>query len=92
MPLLFLVVLPTPAARLRCGCTSRSATVVGPVVAARATARVKERPEVELVDLPVFGRQARLVWRKHRLLYLKVACPVMSWTVEDLAIASPGWP
>lgn len=26
-------------------------------------ARVKERPEVELVDLPVFGRQARLVWR-----------------------------
>ncbi len=24
-------------------------------------ARVKERPEVELVDLPVFGRQARLV-------------------------------
>ena len=27
------------------------------------SARVKERPEVELVDLAVFGRQARLVWR-----------------------------
>jgi transposase len=29
-------------------------------------ARVKDRPEVELVDLPAFGRSARLVWRKHR--------------------------
>ena len=26
----------------------------------------KERDPVELVDLPVFGRLARLVWRKHR--------------------------
>ena len=52
-------------------------------------ARVKERPEVELVDLPVFGRQARLVWRKHRLVRVQGACPVVSWTVEDLAIASP---
>ena len=31
----------------------------GPVV-------IKERPRVELVDLPAFGRPARLVWRKHR--------------------------
>jgi transposase len=54
-----------------------------------APARVKERPEVELVDLPVFGRQARLVWRKHRLVCVQVACPVLSWTVEDPAIASP---
>jgi transposase len=54
-----------------------------------APARVKERPEVELVDLPVFGRQARLVWRKHRLVCVQVACPVVSWTVEGLAIASP---
>jgi hypothetical protein len=29
-------------------------------------APVKERPTVEVVDLAVFGRQARLVWRKHR--------------------------
>jgi len=52
-------------------------------------ARVKERPEVELVDLPVFGRQARLVWRKHRLVCAQVECLVVSWTVEDPAIASP---
>jgi len=52
-------------------------------------ARVKERPEVELVDLPVFGRRARLVWRKHRLVCLQVGCLVVSWTVENLAIASP---
>jgi hypothetical protein len=52
-------------------------------------ARVKERPEVELVDLPVFGRQARLVWRKHRLVCVQASCPVVSWTVEDPAIASP---
>ena len=46
-----------------------------------AAARVKERPQVELVDLPVFGRQARLVWRKHRLVCVQVACPIVSWTV-----------
>ncbi len=54
-----------------------------------APARVKERPEVELVDLPVFGRQARLVWRKHRLVCVQATCSVGSWTVEDPAIASP---
>ncbi len=54
-----------------------------------APARVKQRPEVELVDLPVFGRQARLVWRKHRLVCVQPGCAVGSWTVEDAAIASP---
>jgi transposase IS204/IS1001/IS1096/IS1165 family protein len=33
-------------------------------------ALIKDRPPVELVDLAVFGRRARLVWRKHRW-----ACP-----------------
>jgi transposase len=27
---------------------------------------VKDRPVVELADLPCFGRSARLVWHKHR--------------------------
>ncbi|MDF1527350.1 MAG: transposase family protein, partial [bacterium] len=27
---------------------------------------VKDRATVELVDLPAFGRQSRLAWRKHR--------------------------
>ena len=55
-------------------------------------ARVKERPEVELVDLPVFGRQARLVWRMRRLVCMQSGCAVVSWTVEDPSIASPPWP
>jgi hypothetical protein len=44
---------------------------------------------VSLADLPAFGRQARLVWRKHRLVCVAVECPVLSWTVEDPTIASP---
>src|SRR5437879_6922297 len=54
-----------------------------------ARGRIKERPEVELVDLPVFGRQARLVWHKHRLVCVALACPVASWTVEVPAIGAP---
>lgn len=53
------------------------------------SARVKERPEVELVDLPVFGRQARLVWRKHRWVCPERTCPVASWTGEDPRTAAP---
>jgi transposase len=38
-----------------------------PVCAACGTAvRVKDRPVVELVDLPCFGRPTRLVWHKRR--------------------------
>jgi len=29
-------------------------------------AQVKDRPVVELVDLPCFGRATRLIWHKHR--------------------------
>jgi transposase len=50
---------------------------------------VKERPVVELVDLPVFGRRARLVWRKHRWWCPDPGCGVGSWTGEDLRIAAP---
>src|SRR5512133_2920709 len=41
--------------------------------------------EVELVDLPVFGRPARLVWRKQRW-----RCPTWrrTWTEQDPQIAS----
>jgi transposase len=34
--------------------------------ACAAPAWSKGRPSVELVDLPCFGRPARLVWHKHR--------------------------
>ncbi len=53
------------------------------------TARVKERPEVELVDLPAFGRPVRLVWRKHRWQCPDPRCGQGSWTVEDRRIAAP---
>ena len=38
-------------------------------------ARVKDRPPVVLVDLPCFGRPARLVWRKHRWRCPAAECP-----------------
>ena len=49
----------------------------------------KERRQVELVDLPVFGRPARLVWRKHRLTCPDPACGRGSWTSQDARIAAP---
>jgi transposase len=50
-------------------------------------AAVKDRSNVELVDLPVFGRPARLVWRKTRWRCRETACPVGSWTIADRRIA-----
>ena len=44
---------------------------------------VKDRPVVELVDLPAFGRPSRLVWHKHRWSCPDDECPVGSWTGED---------
>lgn len=52
-------------------------------------AGVKERPVVELVDLPCFGRPARLAWRKHRLCCREPLCPAGSWTHVDERIAAP---
>jgi transposase len=49
---------------------------------------VKDRPVVELVDLPCFGRPARLVWHKHRWRCPTPGCPVSSWTGQDPTIAA----
>ena len=54
-----------------------------------ARAGVKQRPVVELVDLPCFGRPARLAWRKHRLCCREPLCPAGSWTYVDERIAAP---
>ena len=62
-----------------------------PCAGCGAAGRVKERPAVSLVDLPAFGRRARLVWRKHRLVCVAVDCSVLSWTVEDSTIGRLGW-
>ncbi len=49
---------------------------------------VKDRPVVELVDLPCFGRPTRLVWHKYRWECPTVSCPVSSWTEDTPSIAS----
>lgn len=54
-----------------------------------ALARVKDRPEVSLVDLPCFGRPARLVWRKHRWECPVISCRSGSWIGGDARIAAP---
>jgi transposase len=52
-------------------------------------AHVKDRPVVELVDLPCFGRPTRLVWHKHRWHCPEGSCPKTSWIGEDLRIGAP---
>ncbi|HEV2071311.1 MAG TPA: hypothetical protein VGR26_16090 [Acidimicrobiales bacterium] len=52
-------------------------------------AGVKDRPPVVLVDLPCFGRPARLVWRKHRWCCPGQACSTGSWTAEAATVAPP---
>jgi hypothetical protein len=41
------------------------------------------------VDLPVFGRPARLGWRKYRFQCAAPGCPVGSWTEHEPWIAPP---
>jgi len=50
---------------------------------------IKDRPAVDLVDLAVFGRRARLIWRKHRWSCPASSCPTGSWTGEHPEIAAP---
>lgn len=51
-------------------------------------ARVKERPLVRYVDLPVYGTPMRLGWRKHRMHCVDPGCPKRSWVVGDHRIAA----
>lgn len=50
---------------------------------------VKDRSSVALVDLPCFGRAARLVWRKRRWSCPDPTCATGSWTEDVPAIAAP---
>jgi len=50
-------------------------------------AHVKDRRQVELVDLPSFGRPTRLVWHKRRFRCPEPSCPHGSWTEQDPLIA-----
>jgi transposase len=49
---------------------------------------VKERPIVELVDLPTHGRASRLLWHKHRWNCPDERCVIGSWMGEDDKIAA----
>jgi len=49
----------------------------------------KGRRDVELVDLPAFGRPTRLRWRKRRWRCPEHSCTEGSWTEEDRRIAAP---
>ena len=49
---------------------------------------VKDRDVVELVDLPCFGRQVRLMWRKVRWSCPDPDCPMTTWTWADPHIAA----
>lgn len=51
-------------------------------------ARVKDRDQVALTDLPCFGRRAILVWHKRRWRCPEPSCPVGSWTETVPAIAA----
>jgi transposase len=51
-------------------------------------ARVKERPLVRYVDLPVYGTAMRLGWRKHRMCCLDPSCARRSWMLGDHRIAA----
>ena len=54
-----------------------------------ARAWIKDYQDVVLVDLPCFGRPARLMWRKQRWWCRERACAAGSWTVIDERIAPP---
>jgi hypothetical protein len=49
---------------------------------------VKDRPVVELADLPCFGRPTRLVWRKRRWLCPNMMRATGSWAEDVPAIAA----
>ncbi len=48
---------------------------------------VKDRPEVSYVDLPVYGKPMKLLWRKHRLTCPNPGCVATSWVNPDPRIA-----
>lgn len=60
--------------------------VVCPSCGSRA--KVKERPVVSYVDLPVYGAPMRLSWKKHRMRCPEPACARKTWILSDHRIAA----
>jgi transposase len=53
-----------------------------------SAAAVKDRPVVELIDLPYAGRPSRLCWHKVRFECPNSDCAMVSWTWDDPRIAA----
>jgi transposase len=51
-------------------------------------ARVKDRPLVRYIDLPVYGSPMRLCWKKHRMRCSNRGCPKTTWVLTDHRIAA----
>ncbi len=51
-------------------------------------ARVKDRPLVRYIDLPVYGSPMRLCWKKHRMRCVNDRCPKGTWVLFDHRIAA----
>src|ERR1035437_944469 len=50
---------------------------------------VKDRPVVDLVGLPCFGRPTHVLWHKRRLWCPEPSCTRGSWTEDEPGIAAP---
>ena len=75
-----------PGGPLRVHIELRASTVGCPQCG--VVAHVKDRYQVELVDLPAFGRWTRLVWHKRRWRCPDVDCPKGSWSEQDSRLAA----
>jgi transposase len=76
-----------PGEPLRIHIELRSSVVGCP--ACGVVAHLKDRSVVELVDLPAFGRCARLLWHKRRFRCPDTDCAQGSFTEVDQRIGSP---
>lgn len=56
--------------------------------ACHQVARIKDRPLVRYIDLPVYGTPMRLCWKKHRMRCGNVRCPKTTWVLSDHRIAA----
>ena len=67
----------------------RTSTTRGGCPSCGSVAWVKDTADVELIDLPIYGRAARTVWRKRRFVCPASECATKSFTEEDDRIAGP---
>ncbi len=67
----------------------QSSTTRGGCPVCGSVAWVKDTTDVELIDLPIYGRAARTVWRKRRFVCPASECAIKSFTEADDRIAGP---